>query len=135
MKLSDAIRRVIELATAMREYWDRELPKRHKDYPWIRAGEDSGPPPAAEEELRRFLRSLPPEDIYRIMTVMYLGRGDFNVHGVFVMPDELKKSFPDVDSAIEFVIAKGPLVDYLSDGLSELEAAKIDIDSLPLVAA
>ena len=134
MKLTDAIRRVIDLATAIREYWDRELPKRHKDYPLIRAGEDSGPPPPEEQELRQFLRSLPAEDIYRIMAVMYLGRGDYNPPGVYVMPDELKKSFPNVEFAIEFIIAKGPLAEYLDEGLSELKSAKIDIDVLPLAA-
>ena len=135
MRLSDAIRRVIDLAAAIRDYWDTELPKRHPHYPLIRAGEDSGPPPPQEDELRAFLRALPPDDLYAIMAIMYLGRGDYNAVGVAEERRRLMNTFPDPDYASRFMMSKGPLAEYLQDGLATLAADGIDVDTLHLAPA
>ena len=135
VQLSDAIQRVIQLATAVRDYWDAELPKRHPNYPIIRSGDDSGPPPPEEAELRQLFQSLPPEDVYTIMAVMYLGRGDFSPAGLSEERRELKKAFPTADHAVNQMMAKGPLADYLLDGLNALAAAGIDLDTVHLAPA
>ena len=77
MKLSETAATVIDLATAIRDYWNTELPKRHRNYPVVSAGEDSGPPPPEEAKLRSFLEKLPDEEIYKLILLMYVGRGDF----------------------------------------------------------
>jgi hypothetical protein len=70
MKFSETVNRVIGLATKIREYWDRELPKRHPNYPILNSpDDDDGPPPPEEAELREFLESLPSEDVYKLMSV------------------------------------------------------------------
>ncbi len=39
MRFSDNATRVIDLATAIRDYWNTELPKRHPNYPlYLRGG-------------------------------------------------------------------------------------------------
>jgi len=72
MKLSQAAEKVISLATAIQEYWDRELPKRYANYPLVAPGEDSGPPPPEEAELREFLESLPTDDLHKLALPIYL---------------------------------------------------------------
>src|SRR5438094_974080 len=59
MKLSEVAEQVIRLGRAANDYWETELPKRHPDYPLVRPGEDSGPPPPEEAELRTLLNKLP----------------------------------------------------------------------------
>jgi hypothetical protein len=130
MNFSAVVQRVIELATAIRNYWDTELPKRHPKYPLVRAGEDSGPPPPEEAELREFLKTRPPEEIYKLLSLMYLGRGDFDAIGITEMARDLVKTFPAPDQAIRHIMAKGPLADYLADGVRELAAHHLDIDHL-----
>jgi hypothetical protein len=128
MAFSDTVKQVIELATAINDYWERELPKRHRDYPIIRSGEDSGPPPREEAKLRDLLHSLPPDDVYRLLALMYLGRGDYNAIGFEPMSRELTQAFPTPERAIRQMMAKGPLAEYLADGLREMAAHGIDID-------
>jgi hypothetical protein len=78
MKLSETAARMVELATAIRDYWSTELPKRHLHYPIVSPGEDSGPSPPEEAELRDFLAGLSEEKIYKLLLLLYLGRGEFH---------------------------------------------------------
>lgn len=130
MPFSDTAKRVIDLATTIRRYWDAELPKRHPSYPLVKAGEDSGPPPPEEAELRGLLQSLPSEDLYKLLALMYLGRGDFNATGFESMVHELRGPFPDRDRVIRQMMSKGPLAEYLADGLHELADHGLDIDKV-----
>lgn len=130
MKLSDAIAEVIRLATAIREYWNAELPKRHPLYPVVSPGEDSGPPPPQESQLRRFLDDLSDEQIYQLILVMYLGRGDFGTDDLTKHYRMVKDRFPRRESAIAQMVGKAPLADYLTDGSAELHGSGIDIDQL-----
>ena len=75
MKLSEAPKRVITLARKIRRYYDVELPKWYPDYPVINPAQEGPPLPKEEGELSNFLRSLPAETIYRLLLIMYLGRG------------------------------------------------------------
>jgi hypothetical protein len=58
MMFSQTAAEVIGLATAIRGYWNTELPKRHPNYPVVSLGEDSGPPPPPEEARLRGLRCV-----------------------------------------------------------------------------
>jgi hypothetical protein len=132
VKLSEAAERVIELAHATREYWETELPKRHPDYPIVNLGEDSGPPPPEESELRTFLAGLPAEMIYKLILVMYLGRGDFGTSDLAGHFDQLKETFAKPEWAISQMMEKAPLAEYMTDGLAKLSTNGIEVDKLPL---
>lgn len=130
MKLSDTIDRVITLAAARCAYWARELPKRHPDYPLIRLAEGSGPPPPEQEELREFLMGLPAATIYMLTFIMYMGRGDIGVENLMATYEEVSDRFNKPASAVEQMLGKAPLADYLSNGLRHLCEAKLDVDRL-----
>ena len=76
MKLSDTIKKVIALAEVIHDYWERELPKRYRDYPFVHEGETDGPPPPEQKKLERLLARLPEEVVYQLVLIMYIGRGD-----------------------------------------------------------
>jgi hypothetical protein len=133
MKLSEAAREVIDQARAIRAYWDAELPKRHPNFPLVNPGEDSGPPPPEEDELRKLLASLPAEDVYKLALMMHLGRGDFGTDELAENFENLKASLETPELAMTHLINKAPLAEYLSDGLEELERHGIDVDQLDLV--
>ena len=132
MKFSETANEVIALATANRNYWDTELPKRHPNYPLISQGEDSGPPPPEEKKLRNLLLGLPEEDIYKIALLMCLGRGDFGVDDLAENYEALNGTFGDPQQAASQMMVMAPLADYLLDGLEELRKHKIDVDWMPL---
>src|SRR5208283_1381136 len=113
MKFSETATEVIALATAIRNYWDTELPKRHPNYPVVSPGEDSGPPPPEQQTLRNLLASLPEDDIYKLALLMYLGRGDFGAEDLAGHYETLKKRFATPDWAVAQLLGKAPLADYL----------------------
>jgi hypothetical protein len=130
MKLSEAVRAVIRLAEASQVYWDRELPKRHPHYPLIREGEDSGPPPPEDGQLEALLRSLPEEQIYALILLMYIGRGDFGTNHLMEDYRAMKETFEKPAMAIAQMTGKGTLAEYLTDGLAEIKKHHIDLDAL-----
>lgn len=132
MKLSEVIPKVIALAQASREYWDAELPKRHPDYPLIHPGEESGPPPPQELELRALLSELPEQRIYQLLVLMYLGRGDFDTGELAEQNLRLRETFAKPQWAVAQMMEKAPLADYLTEGLAKLRKKRIDVDRLPL---
>jgi hypothetical protein len=135
MKLSDVAQEVIRLAQARREYWDAELPKRHPDYPVIRRGEDSGPPPPQEAQLQKLLTGLPEDMIYKLILIMHLGRGDFGARDLAGGFEQMKATFPKPEWAVSQMMEKVLLADYLSEGLAKLGQAKVDVDHLRLKPA
>jgi hypothetical protein len=131
MELSKIAREVISLSEEIQAYWDTELPKRHRDYPIVRPGEDSGPPPPAEKRLRDLLASLPNDAIYTLALVMYVGRGDFGTDDLAAHYKELKKMIGRSTLAVSRqMIEKASLADHLRDGLAELKKSGIDVDHL-----
>lgn len=132
MKLSEAANEVIRLANAIRAYWEAELPKRYRDYPLMHVGEEEGPPPAEEAELRNFLLNLPPEMLYQLVLIMYFGRGDFSPFKLSDNYDHVKETFSQPSWAVSQMMEKAPLAQYLADGLAELKRHKIDVNKLPL---
>ncbi len=130
MKLSEIAREVIGLADAIRHYWDKELPKRHPDYPIVHPGEESGPPPPEEKKLQDLLASLPEDAIYQLLLLTYLGRGDFSSRDLAAQFESLKRAFGKPEWAVSQMLEKPPLADYLSEGLEELKKQNVDVDKM-----
>ena len=135
MKFSETAAKVISLATVIRDYWNTELPKRHPGYPVVSPGEDSGPSPPEEAELKRFLEKLPDDAIYKLVLLMYLGRGDFGTDELALHYETLKQRFQKRERAISQMEGKAPLADYLGDGMAELRKKGIDLDELMFASA
>jgi hypothetical protein len=135
MKLSKAAKQVIVLAKAIRKYWNTELPKRHAHYPVVSPGEDSGPPPSEQKELKDLLSKLPEDIIYKLALIMCVGRGDFGTDDLPGHYEALKATFGNPDRTASQMTAKASLADYLTDGLAELKKSGIDVDNLTLTPA
>ena len=135
MRLSETTQEVIRLAEEIRRYWSEELPKRHPNYPAVSPGEDSGPPPPEQQRLRELLLSLPPDAIYRLALIMYLGRGDFEASDLAKEYEYVRTTFTKPSWAASQMLGKPPLADYLADGLSKLRDRGLDVDHLPLPVA
>ena len=134
MKLSEAVREIIRLGDASRAYWDRELPKHHPDYPKIRAGEDSGPPPPEDAEIQALLKSLPEDQLYALILLIYVGRGDFSADQLLPGYQTMKETFPSKELAIAQMMGKRTLAEYLTDAMEEIQKRHIDLDSLNFVS-
>lgn len=128
MKLSEAVREIIRLGDASRAYWDRELPKRHPHYPIICAGEDSGPPPPEDAQIQALLESLPEDQLYTLILLMYVGSGDFSADHLFPAYQTMKEMFPSKDLAIAQMMGTLALAEYLTDAMEEIEKRNIDLD-------
>ena len=130
MTLSDAAQRIIALSKAILEYWDIELPKRHPDYPIVNPGEDSGPPPKEAKELHDMLQALSEEEIYKLILLMHLGRGDLEVSDLDEELRRTKERFRQRETAIAHLEGKVSLAEYLSDGLNAIGKSGVDLDRL-----
>jgi hypothetical protein len=131
-KLSQAAKRTITLARKIRAYYEEELPKWHPHYPVISASEEGPPAPPEEKTLAQFLDALPPELLYQLILVMYVGRGDFGTEDLADSYAALKQSFAEPKWVASQMMDKAPLADYLSDGLEQLQEHGLDVDNLPL---
>lgn len=132
MRLSETTNKVIHLARIIREYYDIESPKYYPNYPATDISEEGPPQPREKQELRELFKSLPPEMIYQLILIMYLGRGDFGVDELANQYQTLQETFIKPEWAIAQMMEKAPLADYLSDGLLELAQHQISVDDLPL---
>lgn len=129
MTFAETVDRVIDLGTRVWEYWDAELPKRHRDYPLVHEGEDSGPPPPEEAELRSLLQSLPPPELRRLITLMYLGRRYSTTADPAAVAREAAAHFPDPAEAASYLVGYPPLADELRDGLEVLARGGRAVDA------
>jgi hypothetical protein len=132
MTLSAAAHKVIDLAREVRDYYATELPRRHPDYPIVSPFATRVPPPPAERKLQAFLETLSDEMIYQLLMIMYLGRGDFGTDDLAGYYEGLRGTFGDPEHAVSQMMGKGPLADYLLDGLEELREHEIDVNKMPL---
>jgi hypothetical protein len=135
MKLSEAVEKVIDLATVIREYWETELRKRHPDYPIANPGEAPVPPPLEEKVLEKFFASLPGDMVNQIWLIMSLGRGYFDVQEMPEFYKTLKENFGSPTELASLMVYQATLADDLRDGLAELKKKKNDVDKLPLKPA
>src|SRR4051812_42256416 len=74
MKLSEVVKKVVDLGHKIRAYYDTELPRHHKAYPLLSPGETELPPPPEELELRSFLAGLPEDLAYQVLLLQGLTR-------------------------------------------------------------
>jgi hypothetical protein len=130
MKLSQAVQEFIRLGDASREYWDRELPKHHPHYPLIRPDEDSAPPPPEDAQIQSLLKSLPEDQLFALVLLTYVGRGDFSADDLLPAYQTMKVTFPSKDMAIAQMLAKKALAEYLTDAMEEIQRRHIDLDNL-----
>ena len=128
MQFSEVVNRVHELATVINDYWRRELPKRHPNYPLVEPGVDDPPPPPQVKELQQFLLSRPAEEVYKIRAIVDVGSGrpatDFNTRWQRLMKDD-----PDTHWQIAFLTVDYGLDEALTEGLEKLSAQHIDLDA------
>ncbi len=130
MKLSESVREVIRLGNMTRAYWDRELPKRHPHYPLILAGEDSVPPPSEEAQIQSLLKSLPEDQLYTLILLAYVGRGDFSADRLVPAYQTMKETFLSTDLAIAQMTGNTAIAEDLTDALEEVQKRHIDLDQL-----
>ncbi|HEV7223076.1 MAG TPA: DUF3775 domain-containing protein [Pirellulales bacterium] len=132
MNLSEIAKHAIGLAETIQTYWAVELPKRHREYPIVHKGESSGPSPPEEKELSDFLSNLPGDLVYKLILIMYLGRGDFDARELPEQYEAMKETFKTPEAATSQLLGNAPLAEYLSDGLAELAKNGIDVDNMTL---
>src|SRR5437879_3494034 len=130
MKLSEVVREVIRLGDASRAYWDRELPKHHPRYPVIRAEDVSPPPPPEDAQIQALLKSLPEDQLYALVLLAYIGRGDLSAGHLVPEYQTMKEVFPSRDLAIAQLMGNKTLAEYLTDAMEEVQKRHIDLDTL-----
>src|SRR5439155_17802771 len=100
---------------AVRTYWENELPKRHRDYPLVHPGEDSGPPPPEQETLRDLLARLPEEMIYKLALIVDVGRGVCNPSDLATAYQEVEESYDSPAEAASYMADDPSLAYWLSE--------------------
>ena len=130
MQLSEVVRELIRLGDASRAYWDRELRRHHPRYPVIRTGEASPPPPPEDAQIQALLKSLPEDQLYALMLLTYVGRGDFSADHLLPAYQTMKEVFPTRDLAVAQMTGNKTLAEYLTDAMEEIQKHHIDLDSL-----
>lgn len=129
MTRTEVIRELIRLGEESHAYWEKELRKRHPRYPIVQPGEDSGPQPPVDDQIQRLLKSLSETDLYIVLTLMYLGRGDFDLEHLKSGFLTMKESFPSRDAVMDQLLRKQVLSEYLADAMEEIRQGCIDVDS------
>ncbi len=130
MKLSEAVREIIRLGDASRAYWDRELPRHHPHYPLIRAEEEPAPPPPEDSQIQSLLESLPEDQLYALILLTRVGRGDFRADDLLAAYQTMKETFPGKDLVIAQMMGEKTLAEYLTDAMEEIQKRPIDLDTI-----
>lgn len=130
MTLTDAAAQVIQLAREINAYYAAEWPKLYPDYPRVSLRGPVPKPPPARAQLEALLRSLQEDQVYRLLLLMYLGRGDFDTYDLKAAYAYLKETFQEPEHAISQLLEKVPLPDYLADGLDALRNQGLDPEHL-----
>lgn len=130
MKLSEVVQELIRLGDASRAYWDRELPRYHPRYPLIGSGEKPAPPPPEDAEILALLKSLPENQLYAVMFLAYVGRGDFSADNFLGGYRNVKEMFPNKELVISQLTGNKALAEYLADAMEEIRERRIDLDSI-----
>ena len=126
---TEALHELIRLGELSRAYWSKELPKHHPKYPIVQHGEASGPPPPEDKQIHDLLNGLPEPDLYILLTLMYLGRGDFDLNHLASGYRKIKNAFPERELVIDQMLGKTVLSEYLIDAMDEIREGRIDLDS------
>lgn len=135
MTRSETLKELIRLGERSRAYWDRELPKRHPRWPVVQSGEESGPSPPEDAEIAKILAALPEEDLFILCLLMYVGRGDFDMDHLKAAYQSIRNTFPSRELAIDQLLGKRALSEYLTDAWDEVQKRHINVDSPSFVTA
>jgi hypothetical protein len=129
MNLSDIIARVIELSTIVKHKHDERSAAEPLGREYVPFAVRRGPT-EAETELTKFLYAQNVAVIYTLVLIMYAGRGDFPIDDFMTQYEEMGDTFDKPDYAVNQMMEKVPLPDYLQSGLDLLEQAGINVDTL-----
>jgi len=135
MTRTEALHELIRLGKQYRDYWNRALPLRHPKWPLIQTGENSGPSPEDEAEIQAFLASLDEEDLYLLCLLMHVGRGDYDIDQLWPAYQKLRDAFPSRDVAMDQLLGKPELSEYLTEAWEEVQQRHIDLDHLSFAPA
>jgi len=126
MKFSDILQQAISLARAAYQARMTEGPE--DDSPIVHSGSDSSSLTAEERRLREFLDAQSAPVVYMLTTIMYLGRGDFDVNELPDQYADISETFGGPKWAARRMLQTLPLPDYLEEGLKKLADARLDVD-------
>jgi len=88
---------------------------------------------ARRETLTRFLEASGPARIYWLLSIMYIGRGDFEF--ATTSPEDIyqymTRQFSEPSHAIDQMLSKAAVATYLRKGLDRLAAEGVAVDDLP----
>lgn len=132
MKLTKIVDDVIRLGDASRDYWEGELRKHHPDYPIVHEGEFEVPPSPEDALIQQLLAGLTDEQLYLVLWLAYVGRGDYRSDDLSGGYHDLKATFPQRDVAIAQLASNKFLAEYLKDAIDDLQRHKIEVDRLAL---
>jgi hypothetical protein len=134
MNLSEAVNRVIGIASKIPVYYETELRKLFPNYPLVDLEvEEKLPPPPEEQQLREFLESLSDDLIYQLILIVHFWRGYFRLEDMAAYYAGMKDTVGDRTQALSLLmIYEFTLADQLASGLEELREHKINPDRLPL---
>lgn len=90
------------------------------------------PPPPEDAQIESLLKGLPEDQLYSLMLLAYVGRGDFSVEHLRTAYQVIKETFPSTDLAIAQLTAEKALAEYLTDASDEIRKRHIDLDRLRL---
>jgi len=76
---------------------------------------------AEDEKLFDLVENLPEQEFYELLALMWIGRSDFQTYENALT---YAKSHPD-EFDTNYLIHKGPLAEYLREGLEHLEALEV----------
>lgn len=85
-------------------------------------------PRPAEAALISHLEALPDDALFRVRTLMYVGRGDSS--DVLGLHADLAHDAPGRDEAISSMVEKSPLASYLQRGLTAASDDSIDLEGV-----
>ena len=125
MMLSENLPEIIALAKAADDHWEREFDK-GGTYP----PEEGGPLLPEQVRLKELLSSLPQEQLYALLTVAYLGRGnskrveELDAYRQRMVEQWAGARLPSI------LVDTATLAGELADGLGKLAAKGMNIDSV-----
>jgi hypothetical protein len=134
MKLSEAIKKILPIADAIRIYWDTELPKYYPNYPFANPGEEDPPPPPEEKKLKQLLARLSDHDIYKLALIVFLGKWGFDRFDLAGRYQMVMERNEDREWAVGGLLNDIDLADHLREGLEELNKKGLDVDHLTVAA-
>ncbi len=129
MSLSGIVRRVIDLARASSQE-DESLWIEPRTGPVYSIDMMRPGPSTYRRELREYLLGHPVEVICPILVIMCVGSGVYSVRDLSLRCRRARAKFKTTQEAVNEMVGKAPLAEYLEEGLRLLANRGIDVDGL-----